>query len=82
MKAHGYFKWAYPVTGSGIYLSLIDGENNSGIAENQTATNDGLRSAEVEVYCDGPNLGSAGGATLQPLGAIALVTYQGLLIIP
>ena len=31
------------------------------------------------MYCDGPNLGSAGGPTLQPLGAIARLHYRGLL---
>lgn len=68
-KASGRFKWAYPVGDTGIYLSLTDAEAQAG----------DTRTAAVQVYCDGPNLGSAGGPTLQPLGAIALLHYQGLL---
>jgi len=37
------------------------------------------RTAEIQVHCDGPNLGSAGGPTLQPLGAISRLRYEGLL---
>lgn len=69
LAAHGYFKWAYPVAETGLYLSLSDSE----------APTDDARLAEVQVHCEGPNLGSAGGATLQPLGAIARLRYQGLL---
>jgi hypothetical protein len=68
--AHGQFKWAYPVEETGIYLSLSDTE---------TAAGD-VRVAEVRVHCDGPNLGSAGGPTLQPLGAIGRLHYEGLLV--
>jgi hypothetical protein len=35
--------------------------------------------AEVQIHCKGPNLGSAGGPTLQRLGAIARLRYEGLL---
>ena len=69
LPAHGHFKWAYPVAEMGIYLSLSDSK----------APVDDARVAEVQVHCDGPNLGSAGGPTLQPLGAIARLRYQGLL---
>jgi hypothetical protein len=68
-KASGRFKWACPVGDTGIYLSLTDAEVQPG----------DKRTAEVQVYCDGPNLGSAGGPTLQRLGAIARLHYQGLL---
>jgi hypothetical protein len=37
------------------------------------------RTAEVQILCDGPNLGAARGPTLQPLGAIARVEYVGVL---
>ena len=67
--AQGHFKWAYPVAEAGIYLSLSDSE----------APADDTRIAEVQVHCDGPNLGSAGGPTLQPLGAVARLRYEGLL---
>lgn len=69
LKAHGIFKWAYPVSDTGIYLSLNDSAppiEEKGIAE-------------VQVHCEGPNLGSAGGPSLQQLGTIALIHYQGLL---
>jgi hypothetical protein len=69
MPADGYFKWAYPVPGTGIYLSMSEAEAND---EQQ-------RVAEIEAHCKGPSMGSAGGATLQPLGAVARFSYHGLL---
>jgi hypothetical protein len=67
--AHGRFKWAYPIPATGLYLSL--GEPSEP-PENETV-------AEVQVHCDGPNLGSAGGPTLQLLGPIARLGYEGIL---
>jgi hypothetical protein len=69
IPAHGYFKWAHPVVGTGIYLSL--GKNQVG--------EHGEPFVDVEVHCDGMNMGSAGGPTLQPLGSVARLSYQGLL---
>jgi hypothetical protein len=69
LKAHGYFKWAYPVADTGIYLSLTD----------SSPPTEDMGTAEVQMHCDGLNLGSAGGPTLQRLGAIALLRYKGLL---
>lgn len=68
LAAHGRFAWAYPAAETGIYLSLSDSEVRA----------DDARVAEVQVHFDGPNLGSAGGPTLQPLGTIARLRYQGL----
>lgn len=68
-KAHGYFKWAYPVSDTGIYLSMTD----------SSPPIDGKGMAEIQLHCAGPNLGSAGGPTLQKLGTIARIHYQGLL---
>lgn len=69
LKAHGIFRWAYPIPGTDLYLSLDEGK----------LTRAGNRTAEVRLHCDGPNLGSAGGPTLQELGAVARVRYVGLL---
>ena len=69
LAAHGRFRWAYRVAETGIYLSLSDAE----------APADDARVAEIQVHCDGPNLGSAGGPTLQALGAVARLRYEGLL---
>jgi hypothetical protein len=69
-KPSGYFRWACPVGKTGIFLSFDE-------AEKSTRKK---RMAEVQVHCQGPNLGSAGGATLQPLGAIAVLAYEGLLL--
>jgi len=66
LKPSGRFKWAYPVGDTG-YLSLADAVVQTG----------DMGTAEIQLYCDGPNLGSAGGPTLQPLGAIARLHYQG-----
>ena len=70
LPAHGIFKRAYPVADTGIYLALSDAK----------ASTEAGRVAEVEVLCDGPNMGSAGGPTLQSLGAVARLRYEGLLI--
>jgi len=69
LAAHGIFKRAYPLADTGIYLSLSDAEPST----------EAGRVAEVEVLCDGPNMGSAGGPTLQSLGAVARIRYDGLL---
>ena len=66
---HARFTWAHPVAETGIYLSLSDAETPA----------EDARVAEVQVHCDGPNLGSAGGPTLQSLGAVARLRYEGLL---
>jgi hypothetical protein len=63
------FRRVYPVEDTGIYISVDDSGPNDA----------GERHAEVGVYCEGPNLGSAGGPTLQRLGAIAILRYEGLL---
>lgn len=70
LKAHGLFRWAYPVEGTGLYLALKESEPR----------NEDERIATVQVYCDGPNMGSAGGPTLQALGPIAQIRYRGLLM--
>ena len=70
LAAHRTFKWAYPVPDTGIYLSL---------SESETST-DTARVAEVQVHCDGPNMGSAGGPTMQSLGAVARLHYEGRLV--
>lgn len=69
LPAHGMFKWAYPIPGTGLYLSLGEAEDPS---PDKTA-------AEVQIHCKGPNFGSAGGPTMQLLGPIARLAYQGLL---
>jgi len=68
-EADRYFKWAHPVPDTMIYVSLTD----------PTPPTSDKGAAAVQVHSKGPNLGSAGGPTLQPLGDIALVHYQGLL---
>jgi hypothetical protein len=69
LKPHGRFKWAYPVGDTGILVSLSDAVD----------TGRDQRVADVRVHCAGPNLGSAGGPTLQLLGSIARLEYDGLL---
>jgi hypothetical protein len=68
-KAHGMFRWAYPVRETNLYLALKDAE----------PLPTGERVTEVQVYSDGPNMGSAGGPTLQQLGPVARIRYRGLL---
>jgi hypothetical protein len=65
-----YFRRAYPVPESGIYLSLDASESEE--AREQRV--------EIAVYCEGPNFGSAGGPTLQHLGAVGILRYEGLFV--
>lgn len=62
----GYFKKAYPLPETTLYLTLFE-------AEPQAA----FRIAQVMCCCRGPNLGSAGGPTLQHLTALASIHYEG-----
>ena len=68
--ADAVFKWAYPIAGTDLYLSLDDADE---APADETV-------AEVQIHCEGPNLGSAGGPTMQMLGAIARMQYKGLLV--
>lgn len=79
LESQGYFKWAFtikeggwkpnsnPDWESGYYLGFQNGnyaEEANGISE-------------VILYTEGPNMGSAGGPTLQGVGTIAKIYYQG-----
>jgi hypothetical protein len=66
----GHFKRAHPIPETDLFLSLSDDESK--------AEEEGV--ADVEVFCPGPNLGRAGGATLLALGSIGRIHYQGLLL--
>ena len=63
------FRRAYPVGESGLYLALREADDSTRA--------DGR--AEVELLCDGLNLGSAGGPTLSPLGPVVALHYRGVL---
>ncbi len=81
LAPHGRFKWAHPLPDAGLYLSLRESEVSDGPHPGPLPEGEGAggRAADVEVYCDGPNMGSAGGPTLQSLGAVARLRYEGLL---
>ena len=68
-KPHGFFRLAHPVPDTKLYVALRERDPRA----------DGLRAAAVEVLSPGPNLGSAGGPTLLPLGDLIQVVYLGLL---
>jgi hypothetical protein len=84
IPADGMFQWAHPVGDTGIYLSLdeVEDEDQTTVtsASRKDAATCGERVAEIQVHCEGMNLGSAGGPTLQPLGAVARIRYRGLLL--
>lgn len=67
--SHAYFKGTYPIPDTRILLSLLEGEPEG--AE---------RICSVMFLGEGPNLGSAGGPTLQLYGAVANVRYEGRLM--
>ena len=64
-----YFKGAYSLPGTHLYISLDEGEPE-----------DEVRVCRVVFLGQGPNLGSAGGPTLQQFGAVAAVYYEGRLM--
>lgn len=63
-----YFKRAYPLPGTKLYLTLSEA----------TRQRTG-RISQVMCCSKGPNLGSAGGPTLQHLAALASIHYEGRL---
>ena len=65
-----YFKYAYPLPGTQLYVGLPEGEPEAGD-----------RFCRIVFYGKGPNLGSAGGPTLQELGAAATIKYVGRLLL-
>jgi hypothetical protein len=82
-KVDSYFRRTYPIPGTRLYLAIGDdqagtehGTEHSASAEPSQAES---RVATIDVLCRGINLGSAGGPTLQVLGAVARLSYVGLL---
>src|SRR5262249_14498288 len=67
LKRDAIFRRCYPIPGTDLYLSLDEGEPSAS----------GSRTAEVQILCEGPNMGSAGGPTLEPLAPIARLEYAG-----
>ena len=63
------FKGAHPVPDTPVNISLSEGDR----------TVEGTRTVEVQTLCQGPSSGSADGPTLMHLGAIARLSYQGLI---
>lgn len=61
-----HFKGAYPLPGTGLYLTLSEADPGQG-----------HRISQVICCCKGPNLGSAGGPTLLHLAALASIHYDG-----
>jgi hypothetical protein len=68
-SAYRVFRRAHRIGDTGLCLSLHEAEP----AQN------GERLCQLLVCCDGPNMGSAGGTTLQELGPIAKIHYRGIL---
>lgn len=66
LKPDKYFKQAYPLPGTKLYLVL-----------SEDASHGVERTCRVVYCCEGPNLGSAGGPTLQHLAALASIYYEG-----
>lgn len=66
LKPDAYFDGAYPLPETKLYLTLS--EATSERAE---------RISQVMCCSKGPNLGSAGGPTLQHLAALASIHYEG-----
>lgn len=69
LEPHQSFKWAYHIPGFELYIALSEAE-----------TAEAERICEVVIYGQGPNLGSAGGPTLQAFGAVAAIHYEGRLL--
>lgn len=82
-KPDPYFKRTYPIPGTELYLAI--GEEEHAVVEAEHAVRAAepsapeSRTAVIEVLCEGINMGSAGGPTLQILGSVARLRYVGLL---
>lgn len=68
LPKHGWFRWAYPIPGTRLYLSMAEGEPEGN-----------ERVCHIVFHGEGANLGSAGGPTLQEYGAVASIRYEGRL---
>lgn len=66
LEADGYFRWAYRIPGTQLFISLSEAEPD-----------EEARICRVVFHCKGPNFGSAGGPTLQEMGAVAAIHYEG-----
>jgi len=66
LEPDAYFRSAYPVPGTRLYLTFSE-------ATPRRAD----QISQVTCCSQGPNLGSAGGPTLQHLAAFASIHYQG-----
>lgn len=77
LKASGYFKWAYPIAKGSDLLGNDEfwGQYYLGLQDNK------LGVCEIALFQTGPNMGSAGGPTLSPVGTIATIKYDGKLVI-
>lgn len=71
LEPDGYFRRAYRIPGTQLYLSFAEAEPEGG-----------ARICRVVFHGKGPNFGSAGGPTLQELGAVAAIHYEGRLLTP
>lgn len=71
-KAHDDSRTSHPIPETKLFLALLESDASS---ENQGIV-------EVQVLCDGFNMGSAGGAMLWVLGPVARIRYRGLLASP
>ena len=69
LKPDSTFRWAYQIPDTELFVSLAE-------AEPQGAE----RVCKVVIHGRGPNLGSAGGPTLQDFGALAAIHYEGRLV--
>ena len=69
LKPDSYFRWAYPIPETRLYLSLSESDPE-----------EEFRVCQVMLHTRGLNFGSQGGPSLQPLGPIASIHYQGRLL--
>jgi hypothetical protein len=68
-KADSYFRSTYPLPGTRLWLAIDESEEQNGE----------YRAATLDVLSEGPNMGSAGGPTLQVLGSLVRIEYEGVL---
>ena len=73
LEPDGWFKWAFRIPDLPLYV---------GLHEDEAESPGDARKCEVALYGSGPNLGSAGGPTLQRFGSVAVIEYDGCLAGP
>lgn len=81
-REDGHFRWVFYIPETVYNLSFDEHDSKwaeQGEQRIPFRTDDGKRIAKIVILGEGPNLGSAGGPTLQSVAEVGKITYEGIL---